>query len=45
MTTLRLMFTALILALLTEMPIPDGSYSSISGVPQSADVPSEVRGG
>jgi hypothetical protein len=45
MTTLRLSFAALALFLLTEMPIPDGSYDSVSGVSQAADVPSEVRGG
>jgi indole-3-glycerol phosphate synthase len=45
MTTLRLAFTALILSVLTEMPVPEGSYDSVSGVSQSADVPSEVRGG
>jgi hypothetical protein len=45
MKTLRLSFAALALCLLTEMPIPDGSYDSLSGVSQAADVPSEVRGG
>lgn len=45
MTTLRLLFMALLLSLLTEMPVPERSPDSGYGVAQSADVPSEVRGG
>jgi hypothetical protein len=45
MTTLRLVFIALILSLPTEMPLPDGPYDSGYRVAQSADVPSDVRGG
>jgi hypothetical protein len=45
MTTLRLVFIALILSLPTEMPVPDRSYGSDYRVAQSADVPVEVRGG
>jgi hypothetical protein len=41
MKTLRLMLTALVLSVLTEMPVPERAHDSVSG----ADVPTVVRGG
>jgi hypothetical protein len=44
MKTLRLVFAAVILSFLTEMPVPDGAYGPKYDVPQAADVPTFVRG-
>jgi hypothetical protein len=42
MTTLKVVFMALVLFLLTAVPVP---HDSEHGVAQSADVPTLVRGG
>lgn len=44
MTTLRVLFIAVLLSLATEMPVPERADSD-DQVAQSADVPSEVRDG